>query len=88
MKDFPKYKSRKTVGALKIKAINKNPKSSNSILTPANKEFNPIHVNLHFMLANKPKVGDYYVIGDGHPHTRSAKEFPKEYEVVRKKKKS
>lgn len=84
MKDFPEYKSRKIVGALKIKAIEKNPKNSNSILIPANKEFNPIHVNIHFMLKNKPKVGDYYVTDNGHTYTRSAKEFIKEFGAVKK----
>lgn len=89
MKNFPKYKSRKTVGALKIKAIDKNPKNTNSILIPANKEFNPIHVNNHFMLTNKPKVGDYYVYvtDDGHQYTRSSKKFIKEYGAIKKKSK-
>ena len=88
MKAFPEYKSRKTVGALKIKAIEKNPKSSNSILTPSNKNFGQIHVNDDFMLTNKPKVGDYYVTDDGHQDTRSAKEFVKEYAAIKKKKQS
>ena len=88
MKDFPKYRSRKTVNALKIKKVEKNLKNNGALLHFTKKEFEPIIANDQFMLKHKPEVGGFYLVEeDGYPLCVSSKQFSKDFEIVKKVKK-
>lgn len=57
--EMPKYKSHKTVWALKIAAIDGDQ------LTPDEREFAPIKVDQDYLTRHQPQVGGYYVVYEG-----------------------
>lgn len=74
-RELPKYKSHKTVWALKIKDIQKfeflrDPVTGNKpdnyyTIIPENKKYAPFEVGEEYYNKNKPQVGGYFVQYDG-----------------------
>ena len=75
--EMPKYKSHKTVWALKIAAINGDK------ITPAEREFSPLHVDHDYLTFHQPHVGGYYVVyADGYKSFSPAEAFEGGYTAV------
>lgn len=87
--EMPKYRSHKTVWALKIASIeyNRTPSgnpdpsadradSCTAIITPGDAGYAPFKVDAEFVRKHDPKVGGYYVVySDGYKSWSPAEAF-------------
>lgn len=77
---LPRYKSLKTLYALKIKFI--NPINDNIVFEMNN--FSPIKVNKQYLTEHQPHVGGYFIIGeDGSQSFSPADEFEDSYALIK-----
>lgn len=81
---LPLYKGKDhQVRALKIKEIHQDPDGA-AYLTPEDESYPQFQVSAEFMSQNKPKEGGYYVESvDGQPYFVEAKDFTKEYSLLK-----
>ncbi len=87
--EMPKYKSHKTVHALKIasieldsdKAKKENRETDGSaIITPSDEGYAPFKVNHDYVHKHNPQAGGYYVVyDDGYKSWSPAKAFEEGY---------
>ena len=79
-RELPKYKSHKTVYALKIKNVNSDG-NPGMILEPEDHEnYAPFRVDQAFLDRNRPVPGGYYVVyEDGYKSFSPAKAFEEGY---------
>jgi len=70
-REMPKYKSHKTVWALKIKSIVRDGEGENretdgsAMITPEEDGYAPFRVESEYMHKHKPQVGGYFVQYEG-----------------------
>ena len=83
---LPLYKSRSTVRALKIKAVNYSRESLEGVprgeafITPADGRYSPFWVNEPWAMKNRPQPGGYFVVHpDGHQSFSPANAFESGY---------
>jgi len=86
---MPRYKSHKTVWALKIKEIVKDSDlaqkenretDGSAVITPEDKGYGPFRVDHEYMRKHNPQVGGYYVVyADGYKSFSPAKAFEEGY---------
>lgn len=78
---LPRYKSHKTVWALKIKDLTEiSSEEGDVMITPEEEGYNPIVVDKAYMDKHKPSVGGYYVLYEGGYESFSpAKVFERGY---------
>jgi hypothetical protein len=80
--ELPKYKSHKTVWALKIKDLTEISSDGYVMITPEEEGYNPIVVDKEYMDKHKPSVGGYYVLYEGGYESFSpAKAFERGYRL-------
>ena len=61
--EMPKYRTSKTVWALKIAAIESSPATDGAArITPAEAGYAPFEVDAAYMRKHTPQVGGYYVV--------------------------
>ncbi len=84
--EMPKYKSHKTVWALKIAKIVRDGEGENretdgsAIITPEEPGYAPFRVEHEYMHKHTPEVGGYYVVyADGYKSFSPAKAFEDGY---------
>lgn len=78
--ELPKYKSHKTVWALKIKDLTEISSDGYVMITPEEEGYNPIVVDKEYMDKHKPSVGGYYVLyEEGYESFSPAKAFERGY---------
>ena len=84
--EMPKYKSHKTVWALKIKSIVRDGEGENretdgsAMLTPEEPGYAPFRVDHEYMRKHNPKVGGYYVVyADGYKSFSPSEAFEDGY---------
>lgn len=87
--EMPRYKSHKTVWALKIKEIVKDSDlaqkenretDGSAVITPEDKGYGPFRVDHEYMRKHNPQVGGYYVVyADGYKSFSPAKAFEEGY---------
>ena len=81
--EMPKYKSHKSVWALKIKSLEATvtPESDSSLLmTPEESGYGPLILSPSFVSKHRPHVGGYYVVyADGYKSFSPAKAFDEGY---------
>jgi hypothetical protein len=83
--ELPKYKSHKTVWALKIKEITdpNNATDGSRMLVPEEPRYAPFGVTGEYMTKHDPQVGGYYVqYADGYQSYSPAKAFEEGYTAV------
>lgn len=75
--EMPRYKSHKTVWALKIAKVDHNSETSyGAMLTPAEAGFAPFEVSAEYIAKHNPQEGGYYVVyADGYKSFSPAKAF-------------
>jgi hypothetical protein len=77
--EMPRYRSHKTVWALKIADIKLNVPTGATI-TPADPGYGPFRVDAAYMDKHKPQVGGYYVVyADGYKSWSPAQAFEEGY---------
>lgn len=77
---MPKYKSHKTVRALKIESISTSMTEVGATITPANAKFAPFKVSGGYFEKHKPEVGGYFIqYADGYQSYSPAKAFEDGY---------
>lgn len=86
--EMPKYKSHKTVHALKIKKIDFDidrvrrgeETDGSAIITPEESGYAPFKVTANYLNKHQPKVGGYYVVyDDGYQSWSPAEAFEQGY---------
>lgn len=84
--EMPKYKSHKTVWALKIAKIEHVPTPANQesdgsrYLYPADEGYGPVLVDHEYMRKHNPQAGGYYVVyADGYKSFSPAQAFEEGY---------
>lgn len=76
--EMPRYRSHKTVWALKIKEIAHKP--DGATLTPEESDYAPFDVDEPYMQKHTPIVGGYYVVyADGYKSFSPARAFEDGY---------
>lgn len=84
--EMPRYKCHKEVHALKIKSIERDPRSENEetdgslILVPEEPGFAPFRVDLSYVRKHNPQPGGYYVVyADNYRSFSPGKAFEEGY---------
>lgn len=83
--EMPKYRSHKTVWALKIKSatLTDNP-SGTVLIVPEDAGYAPFEVDAPYVLKHEPKAGGYYVVyDDGYKSWSPADAFEGGYTLVK-----
>ena len=60
--EMPRYKSHKTVWALKIAGIGATAEDGTTTIIPADDGYAPFTVDAAYMQKHEPQVGGYYVV--------------------------
>lgn len=88
--EMPRYRSHKTVRALKIKSIEPDgsaPRgaSCSCILTPEEADYAPFRVDEEYCRKHNPQAGGYYVVyADGYKSFSPSKAFVEGYSLIEK----
>jgi hypothetical protein len=78
--EMPKYRSHKTVHALKIASIDHVRDDGSARIVPADQGYAPFDVEAAYMHNHSPKVGGYYVVyDDGYKSWSPAAAFESGY---------
>jgi len=79
---MPRYKCHKEVWALKIAAIEREPRTNlgAAIITPMDDGYTPFTVDAEYILKHQPSVGGYYVVyEDGYKSFSPGQAFEEGY---------
>ncbi len=78
--ELPRYRSHKTVWALKISHVLTEGQGGGAILTPEDNRYVPFKVSGEYMMKHKPEVGGFYVVyEDGYKSFSPAAAFESGY---------
>ena len=79
--EMPRYRSHKTVWALKIAAIKYE--GVGAVMTPVEDGYAPFAIDADYMHKHDPKVGGYYVVyADGYKSWSPAEAFESGYTLM------
>ncbi len=83
VREMPKYKSHKTVWALKIKEVMTDAEMSDGTIIPEDAGYAPIFVSGEYLKKHDPKPGGYYVVyPDGYRSFSPADAFESGYSRI------
>lgn len=80
--EMPRYRCHKEVWALKIAAIEREPRTNlgAATITPTEQGYTPFRVDAEYMFKHQPQVGGYYVVyKDGYKSFSPADAFEEGY---------